>query len=1081
MAIRIALHHRTEYRFDRAVRLAPHAVRLRPAPHCRTRVTGYSLTVDPAEHFLNWQQDPQGNHVARLVFPEPARRLVLEVDLVAELVAINAFDFFLEPEAERFPFAYDPVLAAELAPYRSTPEQTGGPAVEAFVADFRRRGVAAAGSRSIDLLVALNAAVHDAVGYVIRMEPGVQSPAETLALGTGSCRDSAWLLVSLARRLGLAARFCSGYLVQLVPDQKPLDGPAGPTTDFTDLHAWAEVYLPGAGWVGFDPTSGLLAAEGHIPLAATPDPASAAPVTGAVDPCFTEFAFEMRLTRLAESPRTTRPFSDLQWGRILTVGDEVDAALGAADVRLTMGGEPTFVSLDDGDAPEWNTAALGTGKRRAAGVLARRLLDRLAPGGLLVEGQGKWYPGEPLPRWTLDLVWRSDGTPIWRRRDLLADDPPVGPAADDEPAAAGTAAERGAAAAAAGDFARGLADRLGLDPAFLMPAHEVAPSSPLDTASIDTETPAAFVLPIIKVERNGDRRWRSSSWPMPGGRVPLIGGDSPAGLRLPMGSLPWPTADELAAGSGVVRTAIVVEPRRGRLHVFLPPVDPLSEEARDLSGPCPAAADWLELVAAIEQVAGERETPVVLEGYPPPHDPGLVRLHVTPDPGVIEVNVPPAGSWRELVRLRETLGEEARASRLCAEKFELDGLHAGTGGGDHVVLGGRTAADSPFLRRPWLLGGMVAYFNNHPSLSYLFAGRFIGPTSQAPRIDEARHESLYELEIALEQLAAAADPERHQPGVPGQTAAHCVLPWLTDRVFRNILTDLTGNTHRAEFCIDKLWSPDSAGGRRGLVELRGFEMAPHVRMGLLAQLVVRALVAWLWRVPSLPGLVRWGTALHDRFLLPHFLMQDFAAVVDDLRRAGFGFEREWFESFAEFRFPRLGEVTHDGVSLELRTALEPWHVLGEQPVGGATARLVDSSLERVQVKAVGLVPGRHAIACNGRRVPLVSTGVPGEFVAGVRFRAWQPADCLHPTIPVHSPLVFDVVDLWSGRSLGGCTWHVVHPGGRSFETRPVNALEAESRRVSRFFATGHTPGPFAPPPEERNPDYACTLDLRRRA
>ncbi len=1083
MAIRIALHHRTEYRFDREVRLAPHAVRLRPAPHCRTRVTGYSLSVEPAGHFLNWQQDPQGNHVARLVFPEPTRRLVLEVDLVAELVAINAFDFFLEPEAERFPFAYDPVLVAELAPYLATPEQTGGPAVEAFLADFRGRGRAAAGSRSIDLLVALNLAVHKAVAYVIRMEPGVQSPAETLGLGTGSCRDSAWLLVSLARRLGLAARFCSGYLVQLVPDQKPLDGPAGPTADFTDLHAWAEVYLPGAGWVGFDPTSGLLAAEGHIPLAATPDPASAAPVTGAVDPCQTEFAFEMRVTRLAESPRTTRPYGGEAWERILAVGDEVDAALAAADVRLTMGGEPTYVSIDDGDAPEWNTAALGDRKRRAAGTLARRLLDRLAPGGVLVEGQGKWYPGEPLPRWSLDVVWRSDGGPIWRRRELLADDPPADPAAGDEPPARPvSAAEREASAAAAGDFARRLAQLLGLDPAFVMPAHEVAPASPLDTTPIDTETPAAFVLPILRVERSGAARWRSSSWPMPGGRVPLLAGDSPAGLRLPMGSLPWPTDKELAAGDGIVRTAAVVEHRRGRLHVFLPPLDPLPIEARDPQAPG-SAADWLELVAAIEQVAGERETPVVLEGYPAPHDPGLVRLHVTPDPGVIEVNVPPAGSWRELVRLREMLADEARASRLCAEKFELDGLHTGTGGGDHVVLGGRTAADSPFLRRPWLLGGMVAYFNNHPALSYLFAGRFIGPTSQAPRIDEARHESLYELEIALEQLAAAAGQPADARAAPGTLQACpdvCVLPWLTDRVFRNILTDLTGNTHRAEFCIDKLWSPDSAGGRRGLVELRGFEMAPHVRMGLLAQLVVRALVAWLWREPSLPGLVRWGTALHDRFLLPHFLMQDFAAVVDDLRRAGFGFEREWLESFAEFRFPRLGEVTHDGVRLELRTALEPWHVLGEQPVGGATARLVDSSLERVQVKAAGLVPGRHAIACNGRRVPLVSTGVPGEFVAGVRFRAWQPADCLHPTIPVHSPLVFDVVDLWSGRSLGGCTWHVVHPGGRSFETRPVNALEAESRRVARFFATGHTPGPFAPPPEERNPDYACTLDLRRR-
>jgi len=1085
MAIRIALHHRTEYRFDRDVRLAPHAVRLRPAPHCRTRVTSYSLKVEPAGHFLNWQQDPQGNHVARLVFPEPARSLVLEVDLVAELVAINAFDFFLEPEVERFPFAYDPLLAAELAPYLATPAASGGPLVDGFLEVFRRTGLVAAAGRTIDLLVALNQAVHERVSYVIRMEPGVQPPEETLALGTGSCRDSAWLFVSLARRLGLAARFCSGYLVQLVPDQKPLDGPAGPASDFTDLHAWAEVYLPGAGWVGFDPTSGLLAAEGHIPLAATPDPASAAPVSGAVDPCQTEFAFEMRLARLAESPRTTRPFTEEQWGRILGVGDEVDAALAAGDVRLTMGGEPTFVSIDDFDAEEWNTAALGADKRRRAGDLARRLLDRVAGGGVLLEGQGKWYPGEPLPRWTLDVVWRSDGEPVWRRRELLAADPPVesadepdGGQVDDE--GSDDAAARIAAAAAAGGFLRRLAEGLGLDPARVMAAHEVGSANPLDTRPVDTETPAAFVLPLLRLRRGGRGRWRSSDWPMPDGRVPLVPGDSPAGLRLPMASLSWPTAEELAAGEGIVRTALVIEPRGGRLHVFLPPLDTRPEETRDPGEAGPAATDWLDLVAAVERVAGEAATPVVLEGYPPPHDPRLVRLHVTPDPGVIEVNVPPAGSWRELAALRETLDQEARASRLCAEKFELDGLHTGTGGGDHVVLGSRTVNDSPFLRRPWLLAGMVAYFNNHPSLSYLFAGRFIGPTSQAPRIDEARHESLYELEIALEQLAAAADQPWPPASSRGGEAEVCVLPWLTDRVFRNILTDLTGNTHRAEFCIDKLWSPDSAGGRRGLLELRGFEMAPHVRMGLLAQLVVRALVAWLWREPYRGGLTRWGTALHDRFMLPHFLMRDFAMVVDELRRAGFGFEQEWFESFAEFRFPRLGEVTHDGVRLELRTALEPWHVLGEQSSGGATARMVDSSLERLQVKAAGLVPGRHAVACNGRQVPLVPTGVPGEFVAGVRFRAWQPADCLHPTIPVHSPLVFDVVDLWSGRSLGGCTWHVVHPGGRAFETRPVNALEAESRRVARFFATGHTPGPFSLPPEERNPDYACTLDLRRQ-
>ncbi len=1057
MSIRIALHHRTEYLFDRSVRLAPHMVRLRPAPHCRTRVTSYTLKVEPRGHFLNWQQDPQGNHVARLVFPEPAKHLVLEVDLVAELVAINAFDFFLEPQVETYPFGYDPVLTAELGPYLATPPATGGQKVDALVREFRDHGLAAAGGRTIDFLVALNRAVHERVSYVIRMEPGVQSPEESLTLGTGSCRDSAWLFIALARRLGLAARFCSGYLVQLAPDQRPLDGPAGPTVDFTDLHAWAEVYLPGAGWVGFDPTSGLLTAEGHIPLAATPDPVSAAPVTGAVDPCQTEFRFDMRIARLAEAPRTTRPFSEPQWERILEVGNRVDAAMASGDVRLTMGGEPTFVSVDDFDAPEWNTAALGPNKRRQGGVLARRLLERLAPGGVLLEGQGKWYPGEPLPRWTLDIVWRTDGEPIWKRRELLADD------------------RREGGANARGDvgrskaFIEGLAARLGIDPGFVIPAHEVGSANPLDDRGIDTETPVAFVIPLLRFRRGSSEiRWRSSAWPLPEGRVPLIPGDSPAGLRLPLGNLPWPTDAEIREGTGIVRTSLVAEARGGRLHVFIPPLDAVADEARDPEGIHTGVSDWLDLMQAIEQVASDMNTPVVLEGYPPPHDRRLMRLHVTPDPGVIEVNVPPASSWRELVALRETLAEEARASRLGAEKFEIDGLHTGTGGGDHVVLGGKSVHDSPFLRRPSLLGSMVAYFNNHPSLSYLFAGRFIGPTSQAPRIDEARHESVYELEIALEQLGGATLPKSS------------VLPWLTDRVFRNILTDLTGNTHRAEFCIDKLWSPDSAGGRRGLVELRGFEMAPHVRMSLLACLVVRALVAWFWREPYRGGLVRWGTALHDRFMLPHFLMHDFGGVVDELRRAGFDFEREWFESFAEFRFPRLGEVTHAGVRLELRTALEPWHVLGEQSIGGATSRPVDSSLERIQVKASGLVPGRHAVACNGRRVPLVPTGVPGEFVAGVRFRAWQPPECLHPMIPVHSPLVFDVVDLWSGRSLGGCTWHVVHPGGRAFDTRPVNALEAESRRVARFFATGHTPGPFEPPPEVRNPDYVCTLDLRRR-
>jgi uncharacterized protein (DUF2126 family)/transglutaminase-like putative cysteine protease len=1045
VSIRIALHHRTAYRFDRPVQLGPHVVRLRPAPHCRTRVTSYSLGVEPPGHFLNWQQDPQGNHLARIVFPKPTRELVLTVDLVADLVAVNAFDFFLDAEAETFPFPYDPVLAVELAPYLAPP--AGGQEFAALVAEARRENLVAPPRRTIDVLVALNRMVFSRIGYRIRMEAGVQAPEETLATRTGSCRDSAWLLVALLRQMGIAARFCSGYLVQLAPDQPPLDGPAGPTSDFTDLHAWAEAYLPGAGWIGLDPTSGLLAAEGHLPLAATPDPASAAPVSGLVEPCTSTMDVAMRVDRLAEGPRTTLPFPETAWKRIDGLGRSVDGVLAAGDVRLTSGGEPTYVSIDDYDAAEWNMAALGADKRRRAGVLARRLLADLAPGGVLLESQGKWYPGEPLPRWALELVWRADGVPLWQHDDLRADDT--------------EAVESDSALTPdPGMMLAALAGRLGIPPGFVISAHEqpiVDPAAP-DAAPVIGPA-VAWVLPLLKQRGRGPAVWRSSAWPVPLGKVFLISGDSPAGLRLPMGQLPWADEAEIRAGTSIVRTAIVAENRGGRLHVFLPPLDDTG-----LSTTSEAVDDWLDLIAALEATAVAHRRAVVLEGYAPPWDDRLFRLQVTPDPGVIEVNVPPAGSWEELVRIREAVDRAARVSRLGAEKFELDGRHTGTGGGDHLVLGGRTVADSPFLRRPDLLASLVAYWNNHPSLSYLFAGGFIGPTSQAPRVDEARHESLHELEIAFQELRRAGHPP---------------APWMVDRLFRNLLVDLTGNTHRAEFCIDKLYSPDSASGRRGLVEMRAFEMAPHVRMGLLAQLVVRALVARFWRKPWAGELVRWGTALHDRFLLPHFLLADFHDVLADLRRSGFDFEPSWFECWREFRFPRIGDVVQGGVRLELRGALEPWHVLGEQPIGGATSRLVDSSLERVQVLVNGMVEGRHTIACNGRRVPLVPTGRAGEAVAGVRFRAWQPPQCLHPTIRVHAPLVFDIVDLWSGRSLGGCTWHVAHPGGRSYETRPVNALESESRRASRFFATGHTPGPFTPPPEEINPDYPLTLDLRR--
>ena len=1098
MAIHVALHHTTRYRYDRPVAHAPHVIRLRPAPHCRTPILSYSLTITPRTHFLNWQQDPHGNYLARVVFPDATEELSVEVDLVAEMSVFNPFDFFLDATAERFPFQYEPGLGKDLAPFLEVAPE--GPRLRAYLAAIDRTE-----RRTLDFLVDLNHQLSTEIRYIVRLEPGVQTAEETLAMGSGSCRDTGWLLVQALRHLGLAARFVSGYLIQLAPDVKPLEGPAGASADFTDLHAWAEVYLPGAGWIGLDPTSGLLAGEGHIPLAATPHPLSAAPVTGAVDPCEVTFEHSMRVQRIHESPRVTRPYSEEQWREIDSLGRRVDADLAVQDVRLTMGGEPTFVSVDDMDGDEWNIAALGPLKRERAGVLLKRLETRFARGGLLHYGQGKWYPGESLPRWALGCWWRRDGVPMWKDRSLLADE----------------TIDYGHDEADASRFVRALAARLGADPHHAMPAYEdvwyqlwrerrlpvnVDPlhsklDNPEDRARLarifeqGLDRVVGYVLPIRRsaTPDRGDR-WVSGPWQLRREHLYLIPGDSPIGYRLPIDSLPWaapgdtqqiyehdlhverpplpprqahlPRADSgmpssLGAraaqtplrhgesGAGVIRTALCVEPRQGRLHVFMPPV--------------PDTEDYLDLIAAVEDTAAALDTPVIVEGTPPRGDARLEHFTVTPDPGVIEVNVQPSHDWDELVRHTTTVYEEARQSRLGTEKFMLDGRHTGTGGGNHIVLGGPTPPDSPFLRRPDLLRSLLGYWHNHPSLSYLFSGLFIGPTSQHPRVDEARNDALHELEIACAQVPSGG-------GAP---------PWLVDRVFRNLLVDVTGNTHRAEFCIDKLYAPDTSSGRQGLVELRAFEMPPHARMSLTQHLLLRALIATHWRAPYDRPLARWGTELHDRFMLPHFVAQDFDDVLDDLARAGYALRPEWFASHLAFRFPLYGAITQRGVHVELRQALEPWHVMGEEAAGGGAVRYVDSSVERLQVKVTGLTGSRHVVACNGRRVPLHPTGRAGESVAGVRYRAWQSPSSLHPRIPVHAPLVFDVVDTWNQRSIGGCVYHVAHPGGRDFQAFPVNAYEAESRRLARFFGIGHTPDSLEVPCEERNPDFPFTLDLRR--
>jgi len=1090
MAIRVALSHRTTYRFDRHVAIAPHEIRLRPAPHCRTPILSYSLNVAPSPHFLNWQQDPYGNWVARLVFPERADAIEIEVDLIADLTVINPFDFFVEPYAETFPFTYAPALAKELIPFLETAPL--GPRLTAWLDDFRK--TIGKDENPVLLLVRLNQLLQGQIRYLVRMQPGIQTPEETLGNASGSCRDTGWLLVQIMRQLGLAARFASGYLVQLVADIKALDGPSGTTKDFTDLHAWAEVFIPGAGWIGFDPTSGLLAGEGHIPLACTADPGNAAPVIGYTDVADVAFDVTMTVTRIHEDPRVTLPYTDAQWNAIDALGEQVDHDLVANDVRLTQGGEPTFVSIDDMDGPEWNYAALSPKKRQLGEILIKRLKAKLAPEGFLHYGQGKWYPGEPLPRWALGVFWRADGVPLWQGDTLIVDTTKPGKAT----------------VTAARAFGERLAASLRLPATLLITAHEDVPkllqqeaalpenADPLkaDLTKPDERarlariltaglgSPAGFVLPLkASVADDLSVAWQSSPWPLKREHLYALPGDSPLGLRLPLGSLPELLPDEmepdfpvdpfaprdalparkaLAAQGGkvrgrkpreVVKTALTLQVRDGHLYVFMPPCEKLEA--------------YVGLLAAVEDTARALDMPVAIEGYTPPRDPRVKILNITPDPGVIEVNIHPASSWRDFLATTETLYEEARQSRLGTEKFMLDGRHTGTGGGNHVTLGGATPADSPLLRRPDLLRSLITYWQNHPSLSYLFSGMFIGPTSQAPRVDEARDDRLYELAIAFQQLERNAESGRETP-----------QPWLVDRLLRHMLTDLTGNTHRAEFSIDKLYSPDSATGRLGLLEFRAFEMPPHARMSAVQVLLLRALVARFWREPYRGDLIPWGTALHDRWLLPHFVAADIRDVVEDLQRAGYPFDPAWFEPFVEFRFPRFGTATYAGVTLELRQAIEPWHVLGEEVSLGATARYVDSSVERMQIKVVGMTGGRHAVTCNGRAVPLTPTGIPGEFVAGVRFRAWNPPSALHPTIGVQAPLTFDLIDTWSQRALGGCTYHVVHPGGRNYDTFPVNANEAEARRVARFWAHGHTPGPMKVHPEQPNPSAPATLDLR---
>ncbi|MGZ3633133.1 MAG: transglutaminase family protein [Parachlamydiaceae bacterium] len=1016
MSIKVSLNHKTHYVFGKDVSLSPHLVRLKPAPHTRIPIEAYSLKITPNNYFINWQQDPFGNHVARLVFKGMTDFLSVEVDLIANLKVINPFDFFVEEYAKNFPFEYPSSLTEELSIYLK--KEVKGPLFQTWLNDLDKAAIT-----TIDYLSSLNQQVHKAIRYSVRLEPGVQSCEETLRLGTGSCRDMAWLLLQTLRAKGIAARFVSGYLIQLKSSGYLSQDVAELPQDLSDLHAWVEAYLPGAGWIGLDPTAGLFASEGHIPLCCAPEPNGAAPIVGSTSVCDVKFDFSTSVTRLDPNPPLTHadPYSTEEWQEIDSLGKQIDEELREQQITLTFGGEPTFVSMDHQNDEEWSVKAVGEHKFAIANDLIKRLMSRTTTGGLLVHSQGKWYPGEELPRWALGCYWRKDFVPLWKDASLFAD----------------ISTQNRSTIKQAQTFITRLAEKLNVDSHHILPAYEdehweqLLATSDLPTSPHPIRPPIGYVLPFQGLPWSFKRKY-----------LFLIPGTSSMGYRLPLKQVQ--TEKKVATP-----TALCIELRQGILYLFIPPID--------------AFEIYYELIQHIETIASALKCQILIEGYPPPADPNVASFQITPDPGVIEVNVYPSHNWEELKTTILIVYEEAKNARLTTEKYLIDGRRIGAGGGHHMIIGGPTPPQSPILQRPDLLQSFLTYWQHHPCFSYFFSGLFIGPTSQAPRIDEARHETLYELEIAFSQLPRLDKNDHTQ----------------IDRLFRHLLVDVTGNTHRSEICIDKLYAPHTNYGKQGLLEFRSFEMQPHPHMSLLQILLIRAFVAYFWKTPYQHRFTRWGTELHDRMLLPYFLWQDLGDVLIELNSAGFKFKKEWFMPFFEFRFPIYGQAQFENIHLELRMALEPWNVLEEGHFNHHTSRIVDSSTQRVQIKMSGILPHRHIITCNKRYVPLHPCPEKGEYIAGIRYKAWNPPLTLHPLIPVNTPLVIDVYDTWLKRSIGGVTYHSTHPGGLNYVHLPVNAKEAEARRNSRFEVFGHTYGTQTPPVKHRNQDYPYTLDLRR--
>ena len=1099
MNTRIAINHKIDQRFDKKVGLSTHWLRLRPAPHTQSLIEAYSLKIHTEPHFLNWLRDPYENHLARLDLPEPVADLRIEVEVLAELPPGNPFDFLVEPSAFSFPFDYPSQLTKELAPYLNVGRP--GPRLRAW---FEAMEVEP--GYIVERLGDINLKFYNLLPAFGPLQPGAVDTETVLARGGGSPWEIAWLATLTLRHLGLAARFTSGYHVALAPKEGGYD--------IARLHAWTEVYLPGAGWIGLDPAGGIFTAEGHIPLASAPEYLRTMPLTGYFEHCAASQDETTTVRRLIPAPEVW-PYSDCQWADIRALARKVDEDLQAQSIHLNLGQSLSFVSAYNPTAPEWTTAAMGPDKTRTAEDLLYRLKNRLAPGGILHLGQGEWMGGESLPRWRLSAFFRSDDFPIWQDPALIGWRQSGFSLTTED----------------ARRFAEVLGENLGLAKSFVIPAqedglhqfwlHRTDLTSAPDPADLrDPERrralavrltghqnePAGFVLPL-RWDPVADA-WSSGNWSFRRGRLVLIPGDSAMGYRLPLDSLPvgdaaaaepepercqfderpllprefgelnarfvtvspatehFETADPIYTEARPPRTAVSIQVRQGQLYVFLPPLTHLEH--------------YLVLVSAIESTAKRIGVPVMLEGYEPPEDHRLLRLTLEPDAGCLKVCLPEVSSSASQIELVEVAFAEAANAGLRGERIMADGKSLPPGGRADIRLGGTVPANSPFFRRPELLRSLIACWQRHPSLSYLFAGRSIGPGGSAPRPDEGRDDALYELLIALERIPAG----------------ECAVPWMPDRLLRHLLADPAGDMRRAEIRIDQLYPPDRSSLRLGRTILRSFETPPHPKMAALQALLVKALLARFGRKPIQSELIEWRSALHDRFMLPHVLWEDFLSVLDDLTTAGFPFQPEWFRPLLDLRFPLLGHVQIGDMELELRSAHEPWPVLAEETTSMGTARFVDSANEKVQVRCSGLSPGRHVLTCNGYRVPLKATATHGEMVAGVRYKASNPPSTLHPTKYAVDALVFDLLDSWTGRVIGGCTYFPPRPElygaigvapnlAESGEELAPHLLHAPPVRVPPwssggvFLARGSGQTAITPPPAVTDERYPYLLDLAR--